>query len=223
MRKFLFLIFLSTLVAPTPILAKEPANSNDLTLDQLKKIQADLKSHKYISVSFEQHLYRAWSKRESKSNGVAKFAMPDRFRWSIDNPYSKELMDEYIYDGKNFYHHSAESKRAYRFSTQMADAKEVMQIVDMVLNLKALFERYDFVEGTRDEDDVLFTIKAKSKQNDVEKIDIVVAVKKSYISLLKLYFINKNTLTINFKLPEFKPFGDEAFSLPKNVKIKDSK
>lgn len=198
--------------APT---GKSPAAT--VTLDELRKIQGNVKNLNHLTVSFDQSQYRALRKRERTSSGRARFSKPDKFYWALENP----MQDAWVYDGKQLYNYSADLKSAVKYNLSGPKARSVTKIVDLVMNLDSLLKRYDMVEARREGDVVKVELAPKTK-SDVTAVDLHISESQNYISYIKLYFPGGNHTVLNFKSPNRSPIPASVYSLPKGVKITES-
>ncbi len=194
-----------------------PALGKDLSPADLKQLQSKMKSSDSLTVDFVQTSYTATRDRSRKRQGQAVFRKPDKFKWMLETP-----VKEYkIYDGKNFYDYSPDSKSAVRYAPSGAHAQELKQIVDLVLNVDSLLERYELTKASDDGGIILIELTPKSA-SDITSVALHMSAKDGFISHLKLFMRNKNTLTHEFKNPRPQDVPPSAFALPADVKVTTS-
>jgi outer membrane lipoprotein-sorting protein len=193
------------------------AVAKEISLEELRVIQGKMKSFDNLSVDFVQTSYTALRKKERTRLGKALFAKPGKFKWMLETP----IQEYKIYDGKDFFDYSPESKSAVRYSPTGPKAYELHQIVDLVLNFESLLKRYDLVKAEQEGDLVKVELHPKT-DSDVTSVELHMATKQNFISFLKMTLKNKNYLAHDFKNPNQKPIPAEAFQLPKTVNVTDS-
>ena len=191
--------------------------AKDLSAEDLRTLQSKLKSGDFLAVDFQQTKTTPMRGKKTKRDGKAIFAKPDKFKWMLETP-----KQEYkIYDGKDFYDYEPSTKSAVRFSATGPNAYELKQIVDLVLNFDTLLKRYDVVKADEDKGIVSVTLKPKV-ENEITGVGLKLDLKDSFISYLKFELRDKTVLEHEFKNPVRKPVGDDAFALPKGVKVTET-
>jgi outer membrane lipoprotein-sorting protein len=196
--------------------------ATELSLEQLKVKQQKLKSVDFLAMDFVQSKFlpatRGRKARTTKRNGSAQFAKPDRFVWKLETPF-KEYK---IYDGKDFYDYSPESKSAVKYRPTGPHSYELRQIVDLVMNFDSLLKRYDLANAQQDGDDIKVELKPKN-EGELTSIDLRFSEKKAHITFLKMTLTNKAEVSHEFTNAVFTPIKDSEFSIPAGVKVTDSK
>lgn len=211
MRTVLSLILvLLTFVAPTAL-------AKDLTADQLREIQAKMKGDDTLTVDFVQTRVTGLRGKMIKRDGRAVFVKPNLFKWMLETP-KKEFK---IYDGKYFYDYSPDTNSAVRISPSGPQAAELRQIIDLVLNFDTLLRRYDLVKADQTGSKVDVQLKPKT-EGDITAVELVLDTDQDFVARLKMTLRNKSVLTHDFRNPSRKPVSEDAFQLPKGVRITDS-
>jgi outer membrane lipoprotein-sorting protein len=75
------------------VTSKERPRDEDrklVDLGRLREIQSKLSANRYLTVDFEQTVYKSLRDRKRSSAGKAFFIKPDRFRWQLAKPTEKE-------------------------------------------------------------------------------------------------------------------------------------
>lgn len=185
---------------------------------QLQEIQEKLKENTYLTVDFEKITYAALRNKTRKSQGMAYFKKPHYFRWVFQEPHNTEL----IFNGSAILSYLPDEKRADRLGVNSDKGREVKQVVNMVLDLEALLQRYDLVSSTIDSQYLNIEIAPKKKVfGDIHKGLLTIDLKNYYIENVKLYFDAKNYTQYLFKNPKRAKFSDTKFELAKGVKVTD--
>lgn len=193
------------------------ASAKDLTADELRAIQAKIKSSDALTVDFTQTKVSGLRGKKTHREGKAQFVKPSHFRWMLETP-TREYK---IFNGKDLYDYDPVANTAARYSPTGPRAHELKQIVDLVLNFDSLLKRYDLVKASEDGDLVAIDLKPKTA-GEITGIELKLSQKDSYISYLKFELSNKTQLIHDFKNPSTKVIPEDAFELPKNVKITDT-
>ena len=192
----------------------KPAST--LTLEQVRALQSNIKKAEHLSVDFVQTRYTALRGKTLKRRGKARFSRPNLFRWTLEDP-AKDL----IFDGKSFFEYDSESKSAAKYSPSGTNAKELTQIVDLVLNFDSLLKRYDMVFATEAGELVKIALKPKNDQ-EIIGVELQYDKRGDYVAYVRLDLANKNKLTHEFSSPVRSPISSEVYTLPKGVKVTDT-
>jgi outer membrane lipoprotein-sorting protein len=201
------------LLAITPAVAL----GKDLSVEELRAAQSKMKSSDALTVDFVQTKYSGLRGKSTRREGRALFVKPNLFKWMLQTP-SKEFK---IYDGKSFYDFSPDAATAKRYAPNGAQAQELRQVIDLVLNVDTLLKRYDLVKAEEVGDLIKIRLSPKSP-GDLVGIELHFAKKEEFISYLKMDLNNKNSLIHEFKNPSRAAIPASAFALPAGVKITDS-
>ena len=178
------------------LLAVSPAvaQAKDLNVEELRAFQAKMKSSDALTVDFVQTKYSGLRGKSTRREGKALFVKPNLFKWMLQTP-SKEFK---IYDGKSFYDFSPDTATAKRYAPNGAQAQELRQVIDLVLNVDTLLKRYDLVKAEEVGDLIKIRLSPKAP-GDLVGIELHFAQKEEFISYLKMDLNNKNSLIHEFK------------------------
>lgn len=193
------------------------ASAKYLTVDELRDMQAKMKSSDALTVDFVQTKFSGLRGKSTKREGKAIFVKPNLFKWMLQTP-TKEFK---IYDGKSFYDFSPDTNTARRYAPNGAQSQELRQVIDLVLNFDTLLKRYDLVAAEESGDLIKIQLRPKTP-GDIASIELHLAKREEFISFLKMDLTNKNSLTHEFKNPSRTAVGETTFVLPTSVKITDS-
>lgn len=193
------------------------ANAKELSLDELRAIQASMKATNHLTVDFTQTNYKALRQRSHTREGKAQFSQPDKFKWMLGKP----TIEYKIYDGKDFYDYNPSTNSALRYSPTGPRAYELRQIVDLVMNFDSLLKRYELVSAHKEGDLVKIKLTPKAS-GEITAIDLHLSVSQSYIPYLKMTMRGGNSLTHEFKNPNRQEIPAATYALPKGVKISSS-
>jgi outer membrane lipoprotein-sorting protein len=191
--------------------------SEILSVEDLKAIQQKMRAADSLQADFKQVRYSSLRKKSTESTGHAVFAKPDKFRWSILKPVS----EEWLFDGTSLFNVKPDRKAALKYVSATDKAKELRDLVDLILNFDTLLSRYTLrrAELVRDK---LLVILAPKSTSEIEEIEMTIIPEKSYVAEIKLGFENKNSLSYVFSEPSKNPLAANAFELEKSVKITDT-
>lgn len=196
-------------VAPNPVLAKV------ITVEELRKIQSKLKSSDYLSVELRQT--KTSATRPNKpviAKGKAIFSKPDKFRWTVGEPINEET----IFTGKEMIKVRPTESVGVRYPASGSESVELRRVVDLVLNLEALLERYELISAEQSGKKVSVSMKPKTPQ-DIAQVNFVLNIDENFISFLEMVMSNKMKLAVEFNKPSFAKIADSAFLVSKDVRI----
>ena len=193
------------------------AAAKEMSLDDLRAVQAKVKSADSLTIDFVQTKAGGLRGKKTVREGRAMFAKPNLFKWMLETP-SK---DYWIFNGKELYNYLPDSNSAARFSPTGPKTHELSQIVDLVLNFDTLLKRYDLVKAESDGDLVKIDLKPKI-ESDIVGVELHLSQKDSVLTMMKLVMKSDVTLTHEFKNPVRKAIPEDSFELAKTVKIRDS-
>ena len=213
MTKFLYIIIsLIFIVSSSSRLLAKP-----VSIDELKKIQSNLKSFNTLSVNFTQKRFIATQPKLPRSAmGTLKISQP-MFRYTI----KKKPSVEWIYDGTNLFQYYPEQNEALKFPANKGLTGEIEEIVEIFLNSNVLFEKYSVVKSDLNKEELFLKLKPK-KESETTEIDINMDTGKNIIKNMVLYFKDKNKTEFVFNNPSKEQIKSGVFSLDKSVKIKDA-
>lgn len=182
---------------------------------QFKKI---FDSTNYITVDFQQTVYKALRKRKTTRSGIAYFARPSSFRWDF---YSKaQGGEEFYFNGKILTHFQEKEKLVTHYRADTGIAKELTDIVQLVLDPSALFNRYRITKARYKKDAksplLQVTLEPRSALAiDIDSIQVDAALDQKYIQKIKIVYMNKNYTKFDFYSPRFDRNSPALFTFNK--------
>lgn len=196
-----------------------PVFAESISVEDLRKIQGKLKASDHLSVDLRQTKTSATRpNRPVVAKGKAIFSKPDKFRWTLGDPINEET----IFTGKEMIKVRPTENVGVRYPAGGSESQELRRVVDLVLNLEALLERYDVVSAEKSRDKagekVRVSMKPKTAQ-DISQVNFVLNPSDNYISFLELEMSNKMKLAVEFKNPVFAKVPDSAFAVSKEVRL----
>lgn len=200
----------TTLVAVESAVQAEP-----LTVDELRSVQKKLKSADQVSVAIKQ--IKTSATRPNKpvvADGRAIFAKPDKFRWSLGEPINEET----IFNGSEMIKVRPTEKVGIRYPAKGSESLELRRVVDLVLNLEALLDRYDLVSAERKKDLISVVLKPKVPQ-DIAQLSFTLNTTANFMSNLEMQMSNKMKLAIEFQNPNFSPLTGDVFAVGKDIRL----
>ena len=126
------------------------------------------------------------------------------------------VADQWIFNGQLLYNYNPATRSAVQYAPAGPKARQLNQIVDLVMNVDSLLKRYQVLQAVQDGS--LVQLKPKSRQ-DIKKVDLHLDLKNDYISWLKLYFRNGNNTTLDFRQPKRGQLPASVFALPQGVQV----
>ncbi len=188
----------------------------ELTTENLKELQAKLKSNQFLTVDFEQDVYRSLRNRHTISSGVAYFKKPDRFRWILTKP--KHI--EWIFDGKDLINMEPKYPGAKKYGLGNIQAQEIRRIVDLVMSFDSLLAQYQLKSAQDMGETVLVEIAPKT-DSDIVSANLTVNRSQNFISGIKLNFRGSGYTTFKFSNPRTATIEAANFSPPQGTKISE--
>ena len=196
-------------------LSSMPVIAGEISLEELRKIQSKLKTSEFLSVELRQTKTSATRPNKPVTmKGKAIFSKPDRFRWTLGDPINEET----IFTGKEMYKIRTVEKVGVRYPASGNESLELRRVVDLVLNMEALLDRYEVLTAEKTGDIVRVSMKPKVAQ-DIARVNFVLDLKANYISALDLEISSKMKLAVEFTNPDFSKIPETAYLVSKDVKI----
>ena len=212
LTKKIFVFALSSLFVAT---VSAPAIGAPISVEELRKIQSKLKTSEHLSVELRQT--KTSATRPNKpviAKGKAVFSKPDKFRWTVGEPINEET----IFTGKELIKVRPTENVGVRYPAGGSESQELRRVVDLVLNMEALLERYDVVSADQVKNKITVLMKPKTSQ-DIAQIRFVLNADENFISFLELEMSNKMKLAVEFNNPNFSKVPDTAFLVSKDVRV----
>ena len=187
-----------------------------LSNQELAKIQAKMKAHKFVSLKFEQTRFKSLRKKEVKSTGSALFKTPNKFVWSLDHS-----QQAWIFDGRTLLHYDKVKKAAVGYGNTAAKGKELRKIIALVTRFDHLQKDY-MINGAEQTGDILsLSMAPHHKTGELKSVEVKFDTDKHHITFLKLKFAAGNYSSFRFFGRDTKDISDATFSVPKGTKIKE--
>ena len=172
----------------------------------------------HIRVDFDQTVYKKLRDRKLNRSGRAYFTKPNKFRWNFS---SKKLGDEeFYYDGQKLTHYRAAEKTVTNYNANIGLAKELNEVVSLVLNPQNLYNRYDIVDSKSTTGQTKIALKPRGGvATDVKAIAIVINDEKKFVEDIKITYMDDNYTTFAFKNPVFDANPMDLFQFSKKGKF----
>ena len=211
MRKLFCFTFLMIAIYQTPLVADSA----------LKKSQRSVKAINSLKLDFELEMYSSLRKRTRTRTGKGLFSKPSSFRWRFDDKYGRET---YFFNGSKLSHYKESENLVLNFLPNSGFSKELIRIVEMILDHNKLAKVYDVTQQT----DYLTELKPRGPQNtEIKKIAIsLTAPNRRYVSSIAIHYQDSNISTYRFKnqsVPKKTPKKSFVFINPGTVKEKTMK
>ncbi|MBF0441817.1 MAG: outer membrane lipoprotein carrier protein LolA [Oligoflexales bacterium] len=182
-----------------------------------------LKSQEHLTVQFDQKIYRKMRNKITQRTGIASFSKPNMFLWTFDD---KKNQEKYYFNGTTLSHFQTSDQSVTHYSTKNSFAKELQDVVDLVLDTEKLFTRYSpkIIESQKDFSRINL-IPTSKNPTDVSKIEVKILTTKSFIEEINVEYQDGNYTYFTFKNPNNKPIDPKTFVYSKpqgatNVKEK---
>ncbi len=212
-------------------------SADPISKKELGELQAKLKKTDYLHVQFEQTIFKALRGRTVEQKGEAYFARPNRFRWVLEHPIKEEL----VYDGKIFSQYRPSDSTLIQHEAKSQRFRQIDQLMDLVLNLDSLTERFDAVDPVKFRQDLSLGLLPKKDSElgaSVRRVDVTISLARNYLKSLKITYhvvgsdgqvqngpvdiegARAGYLDIRFKNPRTSVISADTFQVkvPKHVK-----
>ncbi len=206
----------------TSFLAKADPNSKPtsakvpLKLEELRKIQAKLQDYQFLTLNFEQIIYKKLRNKTLSNKGEVYFKKPSSFRWT----FHQAEPEEWVYDGSSLLHYYPAKGYAHRYKAHAAKGKNLREIVNMVLDFDSLLMRYTVSSSFQEGKIVTLTLNPKER-GEITQVSLVLNLEKNLISEVKLSLEGGNQSVFAFSNPRYVQ-NKTGFELPAKVKISDA-
>jgi outer membrane lipoprotein-sorting protein len=181
-----------------------------------QKWQATIGDTSNLSIEFQQTRFLKKRQRTANSSGRALFAKPNQFRWILEDP-----REEWIFDGSTLVSLDKDGKNATRFKPETAQGRQLLDIMELILNVKSLQDKYRVLDAKEDGQGSTITLEPKTP-SDVSKVETSFKTGEKYLSEITLHFQNGNYTKFAFAKAAFTPVSADKFKSPAGVTIRDA-
>ena len=184
-----------------------------VSLPELRSLQAKIQAHKFLSLNFQQSIYKKLRNKTIRNQGAAYFKKPSMFHWKFHHPEK----EEWIYDGTKLFHYFPDKKVAQEYSAMASKGKNLREIVSMVLDFDSLLNRYSLDSSRKEQGRVVLSLKPK-QEGEITGVQLTIDNRAYYVREVKLFFEGGNNSTVQFSDPKYSELKD-SFRIPEGVKI----
>lgn len=154
-----------------------------------------------LSVDFVQTTYKKLRNKSTVRQGDALFSKPGMFRWNFTN--DKAGLEEYYFNGERLTHFRQKENLVNHYATNAGLARELKEVVTLVLDPKALFSRYKVKDSKTANQKTTVTLEPKSKEGtDIETINVQVEDTEKYVEDVQIFYNDGNNTRFSFKNPK---------------------
>lgn len=180
------------------------------------KWQATIGDTSNLSIEFQQNRFLKKRQRNANTSGKAFFAKPNQFRWILEDP-----REEWIFDGTNLISLDQNGKSATRFKPDTAQGKQLLDIMELILNVKSLQEKYRVIDAKEESQGTTITLEPKIG-SDINKVETTFKSGEKYVSDITLHFQNGNHTKFSFSKASFDALNSDQFKAPAGVTVRDA-
>ena len=183
--------------------------------DNLKKAHKDLFTKiDHISVQFKQTIYKKLRNRTLSRSGQAYFSKPNYFRWNFEN---KDFgTEEFYYNGKTLTHFREKEAVVTNYNTNVGLAKELNEVVSLVLDPQTLSNRYDITKAKKEKKQTHLSLTPRpGVATEIASINVKVSDQRKYVKEVKIIYLDGNYTFFQFKNPRFSPNDLKIFTFSK--------
>ena len=177
---------------------------------ELRNLQSQFKSFNHLKVKFVQNTYRSLRKRKTKSTGEALFSKPDKFRWMIQTPQESQ----WVFDGKSLSYFVKKTNQKSVYSANAGKGKELRQIVEMVMNVDTLLDKFKLINLQNKGQTVEVFLEPKIN-GEVKKAVVHLNSKSHIVEKLRLNFDHGNYSEIDFEFVHNKNITNKMYEVEK--------
>ncbi|MCX6128791.1 MAG: outer membrane lipoprotein carrier protein LolA [Proteobacteria bacterium] len=177
-------------------------------LDKHEKMFASID---HLSVDFTQITYKKLRDRSISRSGNAFFSKPNMFRWNFNS--EKTGLEEYYFNGEILSHFQEKDKLVSHYNTNAGLARELQEVVSLVLDPKALLTRYklkDIKSEAGRTQAILVPISSGS--SDIDTIFVKVSDLKKFVEEVQIFYLDGNNTQFLFKNPLTRSNDPKIFS-----------
>ncbi len=154
-----------------------------------------------LSVDFTQTTYKKLRNKSNVRQGDALFSKPGMFRWNFTN--DKAGLEEYYFNGETLTHYRDKENLVNHYNTNAGLARELKEVVTLVLDPKALFSRYKVKDSKTNNQKTTVTLEPRSKEGtDIETINVQVEDEQKYVEDVQIFYNDGNNTRFSFKNPK---------------------
>ncbi|SMF69968.1 outer membrane lipoprotein carrier protein LolA [Pseudobacteriovorax antillogorgiicola] len=181
----------------------------------IKKEHQDLFSKiDHISVQFKQTIYKKLRNRTINRQGEAHFSKPNYFRWNfVNKDFGNE---EFYYNGKKLTHFREKEKVVTHYNANVGLAKELNEVVNLVLDPSTLHNRYDTSKVEKEKNQTKLTLSPRAGvATEIASIEVKVSDQRKYVKDIKILYMDGNYTQFQFKNPRFSANDLKIFTFSK--------
>lgn len=155
-----------------------------------------------LSVDFTQTTYKKLRNKTNARSGNALFSKPGMFRWNFSSDKTGGV-EEYYFNGEKLTHFRGKENLVNHYNTNAGLARELKEVVSLVLDPKALFARYKVKSSKSSGGKTLVTLEPKSKEGtDIESINVQVEDAQKFVNDVQIFYNDGNNTRFSFKNPK---------------------
>ncbi|MFW7380050.1 MAG: LolA family protein [Oligoflexus sp.] len=210
MIKFTSLIVALGLSLSSPSFAK-PQSSKDLA-EQYGKLFSNID---HLQVDFTQITYKKLRDRRHTRTGKAYFSKPAKFRWNFED--QKAGLEEFYFDGDTLTHFKEKEKLVTHYKANVGLARELREVVNLVLDPQALFDRYHVTSSETKGSLTSIELSPRSAvATDIQVLKVTVSDQTRSVQQVKILYMDENYTEFTFKNPIAKPNDPKLFRFSRN-------
>ncbi len=154
-----------------------------------------------LTVDFTQATYKKLRNKTNVRSGNALFSKPGMFRWNFAS--DKGGVEEYYFNGDKLTHFREKENLVNHYNTNAGLARELKEVVSLVLDPKELFSRYSVKSSKSQNQKTIVTLEPKSKEGtDIETIQVQVEEAQKFVEDVQIFYNDGNNTRFSFKNPQ---------------------
>ncbi|HEX9665512.1 MAG TPA: outer membrane lipoprotein chaperone LolA [Thermodesulfobacteriota bacterium] len=216
MRIFIVILFLTSILSGSQLLAKENENLDTV----LNQIQEKYEKINDFSSKFTQEATVKALNKVQRAQGDVWFKKPGKMRWN----YSRPTKDEIVSDGITIWFYNEEEKQVIESSlSEVIDTPTTTTLISGLGNLKNLFDAR-FSKNNPAKENSTYFIDLSPKENSEEYSSVTIAVDKDSMLVNTIYLYDPFGNLTTVKLSDMQinngiPDSLFIFKAPKEAEI----
>lgn len=171
-----------------------------------------------LQVDFEQTLYTRLRDRTHSRQGKAFFSKPANFRWNFND--KRTGLEEFYFDGTTLTHFKEKEALVTHYKANVGLARELREVVNLVLDPTTLFERYSVTTSRKTNDTHILELSPRSAvASDIEQLTVEVTQDSRFVKIVKINYVDGNYTQFAFSKPTRKKNPLNIFTFSRKGKF----
>ena len=170
----------------------KPEQQRDIKTDHLKLISGI----DNLTVEFTQEVYTSFRKKTKNRQGLAVFAKPNQFKWTFND--EAWGVEEYYFDGLTLSHFVKSENTVTHYGVQSGFAKELRQVVNMILDPNALLNSYTTQNVQQVDKEITYFLVPNAPHSEIKQIVIGMFESSTAVESVSIEYLDGNKSSYKF-------------------------